>query len=381
MKIIGISLYANDSGKSGISQYMINILAELINVDNDNKYVLFLAKEDRHLFKVPDSDRFIFVESNNIFNKPVLNIIWHQVVFPILIIKYKIDVLFMPAANRRLTWYKNVPTVGMVHDLCQMHIENKYDSFRMFYVKNLLPFLARRLTKVLTPSQCSKDDVVKFYKISEDKISVVFNGIDHKRYFNRNKNHSKKAICGKYSIKPEFILYISRLEHPGKNHVRLISAYAKLKQEQNISHQLVLVGSKWNGSEVIFKHVKDLGLENDVVFPGFVNNEDLPVLISAADVFVYPSLFEGFGIPIIEAMASSVPVACSNVSSLPEVAGEASLFFNPLDICDISKKLSEILTSIKIQTDLVDKGLKRAKVFNWFNAASQTFDIMKLMSK
>ncbi|HAR63787.1 MAG TPA: hypothetical protein DF296_00095 [Candidatus Margulisbacteria bacterium] len=374
---IGISLFASDKGKSGISQYMINLLKAFEEIDQQNTYTLFLAEEDQHVFQFT-GDRFQKVITSNFANKPSVNILWHQTVFAYHLLKHKFDVVFMPAANRRLSICTTSPTVGTIHDLCQFRIGQKYDPYRMFYVQKILPMLAKRLSHIVTPSHCSKDDVVTFYGIPEDRISAVHNGIDHSKYFKRDKVGSLSILNAKYHIQPGYILYLSRLEHPGKNHVRLIEAFSQLKKSGMLKQKLVLVGAPWNGHEKIYEAVKRMDLEKDVIFPGFVEGNDLPHFVSGADLFIYPSLFEGFGIPVIEAMASGIPVACSNTSSLPEIVEDAALLFDPLDCNDIAEKIIAAINDEATRSMLMEKGLEQAKRYTWQAAAKKILTLLEV---
>lgn len=373
---IGISLFASDGGKSGISQYMINLMKNLEKLDQENVYTLFMAKEDEHLFSFLGK-RFERIAVRNCFNKPLCNIIWHQTVFIKYLRQRRFDVVFMPAANRRLTFFKVSPIVGTLHDLSQFHVKGKYGFLRTYYIQKVLPKLALKMDKIITPSQSTKDDIIKYYGMDEKKIQVVHNGIDHETFFSRDKTESFKVISEKYHIPTDYILYISRLEHPGKNHVRLIEAYAKLKKENGIHQKLVLAGGKWSGCEKIYETIERLNLKEDVIFPGFVKQEDLPLMYTAADLFVFPSLFEGFGIPIIEAMASGVPVICSNISSMPEIAGDAAMFFDPYSVDDVAKKIIMFLGNEGMRDEFIKKGRERAKKFTWKNSAQETLSILE----
>jgi len=164
------------------------------------------------------------------------------------------------------------------------------------------------------------------------------------------------------------------LEHPGKNHVRLLEAFAVLKRSTDLPHKLVLVGGRWNGAEVIHARVAELGLSDLVVFPGFVPNEALPALYAAADAFAFPSLFEGFGIPVLEAMASGTPVCAANTSSIPEVIGDAGLLFDPLDVPAMTDCLSRLLRDQPLRQRLIAAGIERAAGFTWDAAAKATLE-------
>jgi glycosyltransferase involved in cell wall biosynthesis len=173
-------------------------------------------------------------------------------------------------------------------------------------------------------------------------------------------------------IPDRYVLYIARLEHPGKNHVRLLEAFAALKRTTDLPHKLVLVGGRWNGAETILAKVGELGLGDQVVFPGFVPNEAIPALYAAADAFAFPSLFEGFGIPVLEAMASGTPVCAANTSSVPEVVGDAGLLFDPLDVPAMTDCLLRLLQDQPLRQRLIASGIERAAKFTWETAAEAT---------
>ena len=174
----------------------------------------------------------------------------------------------------------------------------------------------------------------------------------------------------------DFLLYIARLEHPGKNHVRLLEAFAELQGLAHRPYNLVLVGGRWNGAEVIEAKVKELGMEKQVIFPGFVPDETLPLLYAAADLLVFPSLYEGFGIPLLEAMASGTPVCASNISSIPEVVGDAGLLFDPMEPTAIAVAMHRLLEDQVLRDRFIARGLARAKNFTWDRSAAMVVEAM-----
>jgi glycosyltransferase involved in cell wall biosynthesis len=280
----------------------------------------------------------------------------------------------MPAGNRRLGWRYGVPSVGTVHDLSQLHVPQKYDALRMFYIMRVLPRMMRRLTRVISVSESTRRDLESFALVDPARIRVIHNGADLERFSPRDRDAAKSAVAAELGLPRDFLLYIARLEHPGKNHVRLLEAFSALKRETGLPHKLVLVGSRWNGAELIEAKVAELGLGDEVIFPGFVPNETLPDLYAAADVFVFPSLFEGFGIPVLEAMACGTPVCASDVSSIPEVVGEAGLLFDPHEPKAIADAMGRLLTDPSLRTELIERGLDQAKRFTWDDAAAAVLE-------
>ena len=186
----------------------------------------------------------------------------------------------------------------------------------------------------------------------------------------------RSEICDRFAITEPFIVSVGVLQ-PRKNFQRLIKAFASLKKTHNIPHKLVIVGGRAWQYEEIESLPDSLGIANDVVFPGYIPIKDLSYLLKKSEFFVFPALYEGFGIPVIEAMACGVPVVASNVGSLPEVLGEAGLQFDPYSVDDIANKMHQVLSSTTLKEGLVRRGLKRARNFSWEKAARETIEVFK----
>jgi glycosyltransferase involved in cell wall biosynthesis len=371
---IGISAFAGDAGKSGISQYMINIFKRLPVLSTGDEFVFFMSHSDRQYFDLGLA-RSRVVSYPDWVGHPVINIFWHLIWLPIALRISNCDCVYMPAGNRRLAWFYGVPSVSTIHDMSQLHVPAKYDRLRMFYIMKVLPRMMRRLTKVLSISESTRADLEGFAGVSPEKIRVVYNGADLNRYQPGDRETALKALQEKLPIPDQYILYISRLEHPGKNHVRLIQAFAELKKNDAIPQKLVLVGGRWNGAEAIDLAVQDCAMSDEVIFPGFVPTDMLPNLYKAADLFVFPSLFEGFGIPVLEAMASATSVCASSASSIPEVLGDAGLLFDPESIPDMASAMRRLLNEPALAAELKQKGVQRASTFSWDKSAQGVLDL------
>lgn len=370
---IGISAFAADGGKSGIGQYMINILRRLPELAPEDQFVLFVNQGDRALFDFAHP-RVEIHASPNWSAHPLVNIFWHLLRLPMLLQRHRCDLVFLPAGNRRLAWWYGVPSLGTVHDLSQLHIPQKYDPLRMFYVMRVLPRMMRRLTRVIAVSDSTRRDLESYAKVPGERIEIIPNGADLSRFFPRDREAAKTELSARMGLPRDFLLYIARLEHPGKNHVRLLEAFSRLQGFTQRPYKLVLVGGRWNGAEVIEAKVKELGLEKQVIFPGFVPNEILPLLYAAADLLVFPSLFEGFGIPLLEAMASGTPVCASNISSLPEVMGDAGLLFDPMEPAAIAVAMHRLLEDRELRERLIARGLARVPRFTWDQASARVVE-------
>jgi glycosyltransferase involved in cell wall biosynthesis len=370
---IGISAFATDSGKSGISQYAANVVGRLVALAPRHDFVAFINRADAAWVQ-SWHPRLEVVALPDWTGHPVASIFWHLAALPRLLRAHACDLCFMPAGNRRLAWSYGMPSVGTVHDFSQLHVPQKYDAARMFYIMRVLPGMMRRLTRVISVSESTRRDLESFARVPAERIRVIHNGADLKRFAPRPKADALAEVQAGLPIPERYILYVARLEHPGKNHVRLLEAFAALKRTTDLPHKLVLVGGRWNGAEVIEARVKELGLGEEVVFPGFVPNEAIPALYAAAAALAFPSLFEGFGIPVLEAMASGTPVCAANASSLPEVVGDAGLLFDPQDVPAMTDCLARLLTDEPLRERMIAAGIERAGRFTWDAAAEATLE-------
>jgi len=337
-----------------------------------------MAYEDEaSLFIPPGAEALRLAPLPGRLRPPLKNVAWHQAVLPGRCRAAGYDVLFLPAGNRRLPWHVPCPSVGTVHDLSSIHIAGKYDRGRLFYILHVLPRLARRLTHVVTISESSKRDLVEYAKVPADRISVIPLAADYDTYRPGDRESARAAVRAEWRVDAPYLLYISRLEHPGKNHVRLIRAFDRLKSHHDLPHKLVLAGSDWSGAEHIHRAAAEAVHGEDIVFTGFARNDMLPPLYHGADVFVFPSLYEGFGIPLLEAMACGIPVACADLSSLPEVGGDGPVYFDPYDEEAMEDALHRLLSDEALRAGCVDRGLARCRDFSWERTARETLAVLR----
>jgi glycosyltransferase involved in cell wall biosynthesis len=372
---IGIATFGCDAGRSGIGQYLIHMVRGFVAAQPHHEYELLVSRGDIDTFAVPH-DSLTQICFSERMARPLRNIVWHQVTLPQLCRQRNHDVLFMPAANRRLPFWAPCPVVGTVHDLAPVHVAGKYDGWRQTYVRRVLPWLIRRLHRVVTVSEASKRDVVHYAKVPAERVHVIPNGVDHQA-FHRLTPPQTATVRARFGLDRPYLLYVSRLEHPGKNHVRLIEAFERFKLAHGGQHILVLAGPDKERAEEVHQAAAQSPCAGDIKFTGFVSDADLPALYAGAAGFIMPSLFEGFGIPVIEAMACGVPVACSNVASLPEVAGNAGVLFDPCDPSDIARGISRILLDETTRRECIERGLARSQRYSWQQAARETLTVLE----
>ena len=370
---VGISMFAGDGGKSGISQYMREIVTALINDNPDFHCQLYMTESDRMFFD-PQHPRAEVKSYPDWVGQPVVNIFWHLIWLPFVLWKKRAQLVFMPAGNRRLGWFYPCQSIATVHDFSQLHVPAKYDGLRMFYILKVLPLLMRKLTRVIAISQSTQRDLENFALVERKRIRLVYNGADTSRFTPACGEHARdRLVAMGLPLTSPYILYVSRLENPGKNHLRLLEAFAAALPELDPEIKLVFAGGRWNGAEQIDQRIEELNLGERVISLGFVANEALPDLYRGALFMAFPSLFEGFGIPALEAMASGLPVMVANNSSLPEVVGEAGLTFDPFNIAQMSNQLLQLSQQPELRDALSRAGIEQAKRFSWRKSASDVY--------
>jgi glycosyltransferase involved in cell wall biosynthesis len=274
-----------------------------------------------------------------------------------------------------MLWPQPCSLVATIHDLAAFHVKRKYDWKRMFYGRVVARYLAQRQTKIITVSQSTAHDLQRFFAVPRECISVIYNGIDHDRFRPPvDRQTAQDAVARRYGLNQPFFLYVARLEHPGKNHLRLIEAFNRFKHETGSSWKLAFGGSDWHGAHAIHAAITQSVYANDIHCLGFVADAELPQLYWAAETFVYPSLFEGFGLPPLEAMACGCPVVCSTRGSLGEVVGDAAITIDPEKVDEITLALARTATEHELRARLQSLGIETAKRFTWESCARGTLD-------
>lgn len=360
-------------GKTGVAQYVFQLLRAMDAVESDTTFTLFTLAEDREFFSGL-GPRFEIVPVAEKYRPPVKNIIWHQTIFPGLLRAHQIDVAHIPS-YRRLMGRAPCAKVGTIHDLAPFRVSKKYDLARMFYGQVVAKRLARSQDQIIAVSENTAQDIRKFFGIPQSRLRVIHNGIDHDRFFPREKSEAVRRIEGKYRLNKPFLLYVARLEHPGKNHIRLIEAFERFKAATHPDWTLAFGGSDWHGAEEIHKRIAMSPCADSIKALGFVPDEDLPWLYSAAECFIYPSLYEGFGLPPLEAMACGCPVISSDSGSLGEVIGNAALRIDPWNISDMQNAISRVRMEPELAEKMRRQGLERAAEFSWERCAVETLKI------
>jgi glycosyltransferase involved in cell wall biosynthesis len=287
----------------------------------------------------------------------------------------KYNVLFRNDADIYQFFNFIVPTnisgkvITTIHDLTYILYPETMDKKNRERLKKDMINTVNRVDYILTISENSKNDIIKYLNIPEDKITVIYPGVDEIYKQVLDEKHIEK-IKRKYNIIGRYLLYLGTLE-PRKNIETIIKSYNDFIKSSDEDIKLVLAGKKGWLYDSIFNLVSEYGLENNVVFTDYVDDSDKPALYQGAEIFLFPSLYEGFGIPVAEAMASRTPVITSNSSSLPEVAGDSAIITEPLDYRKISESIKKILRDSNIRQKMIENGIKQVEKFNWDDSAEK----------
>jgi len=376
---IGISTSVVQRGRTGVAQYVFALVREFLSQTAQHQFILFVLEQDLPLFDfATEKMRIISVPER--FRPPVTNILWHQARLPRLVREQQLDVLHVPS-YRRLLWLRPCALVGTIHDLAPFHLGKKYDWKRMFYGRVVVRRLAQRQDAIIAISENTARDIARFFGVPAARTIVVQNGIDHERFFPGEHQAAKSFAAKQFGLQWPFLLYVARLEHPAKNHVRLIAAFDQFKAASGSDWRLVFGGSDWHGAEAIHEAIQRARFGGDIRTLGFVSDEALPDLYRAATALVYPSLHEGFGLPPVEAMACGCPVIASTRGALGEVVGEAAAVVDPEDIGSIAKQMQTVAGDTKIRQQLRAAGLARARRFDWKRTAEQTLKVYERVTQ
>lgn len=359
------------SNLAGIGRYVFYLLNELMCVDPVNYYKLYRPSDIciDNLFR-PLPANF---SCQNLFHKrKKLHALWYLGICPNLNnIFHDIDIFHSPdIANFPIIKKKLIVTI---HDLAW----KKFPAFYPFRTRRVCDLMLKRTIKkadhLIAISKSTKNDLVDYLNIDEEKITVVYEGCDIGRF---KPLQITDEIRNSYNIKGNYILSLGDI-NPRKNIERLIKAFAILDNHVKRNYCLVLAGNKGYKFKELQNLINYLKLENKVITTGYIRDDDLPMLISGADLFVYPSLYEGFGLPILEAMACGTPVITSNISSMPEIAGKAAILADPYNVEEIADAIKRVLSSTNLQSSLINAGFLRSNEFSLEKMAKETLAAYK----
>ncbi len=368
MRIAINALYLVGGRAGGLETYLKGLLRGLAAIDKQNEYLLFTNRDSLGLFEL--ADNFTEIPCGVSATKRPLKIIYEQNFFPFKIRSADIDVLFSPGNIGPAVTF--CPSVAVIHDMVPYERPECFSTIERTALKALFSMTIKTSTRLVTVSGHSKNTMIERLGVDPDKIVVVYNGVDE--ILLRKAPARPGIACSPYIL-------TTASDKAYKNIDSLLRALKILKEEDGLEERLVVSGRLGGLEAGLISLVDELGLTGSVDFPGFVSRDELIDLYHGARAFVFPSLFEGFGLPVLEAMACGAPVASSNAASLPEAVGDAGLLFNPNDPVDIARKTLKLLTDEDLRTKLINKGRKRAAEFSWERAARETLVVLESVAR
>ncbi len=360
MRIAVNTRFLLPSKMEGFGWYTYEVVKRMVEQHPEHEFIFFFdrAYDERFIFGKNVTPVVLRPPARH----PILFVLWFEFAVFRALKKYKADIFFSP--DGYLSLRSKVPQIGVIHDINFEHYPKDLPFTARIYLRYFFPRFAQKASKIITVSNYSKKDISSTYSIPEDKIKVTWNGCSP--LFQPLSEQAIRIIRGNYSNGKPYFLFVGAL-HPRKNVHRLIEAYIQYRKTENPTHELVIVGaSMWKNSS---KLEIPSSVKASVHFTGHLDLHELTKVVGAASVFAFVPYFEGFGIPLVEAMSCGIPILSGNLTSLPEVAGEAALYCDPFDVNDMSDKMWELATNSNLRTELSAKGLERSKLFSWEKSA------------
>jgi glycosyltransferase involved in cell wall biosynthesis len=358
---IGIAARGLSEQSGGVKQYIESIASALLTADKVNEYYVFYNNSD-YIKKFPTAKNIV-LESNN-------KLIWDYYLLPKAVRKHNLDIMILP--KNVVPFFVNAKSVVIIHDLAYFIPElNAYPLIDTLYMTSMIRSSLSRADIIVSVSENTKKDLVEIIGTNANRIKVVHEAADQK-YRQVTDRLKLDEVKSKYNLSDNFIFYSGSLS-PRKNMLRFLTAFNLIKD--TVPHKLVLTGGKsWKDGDVR-QLISQLG--DSVIKLGYVPDEHMPFIYNLADLFVYPSLYEGFGLPPLEAMACGCPVIASNSSSIPEVVGDAAVMIDPYDINEIADTMYKVLTDNNLRNQMINKGLKRAEEFSWEKSARSIVELIE----
>lgn len=370
---IGIDTFGCDHGRSGIGSYILSLVRNLGKTDAVVE--LFGPELDRYTYSSGLEN--VSYTGVSVADSLLAERVWHVMSLPSFAKKHDYSAILYPSGTKLLPLKFTVPSVVVIQDILSDVYQNSDDGF----INSLLRSQLKRVDRIIAASAYIRNDLVTL-KIPEDKIQVIYNGIDTNLFFPRTNSNTEAVLIHPFSIRRPYIIYASRVAYPVKCHVELIRGFELFKKKTGAPHRLVLAGADGMNAEMVHREVLNSPVASDILLTGYFPHQNLPELYSASDACIFPSSVEGVGLPVLEAMACGIPVACAHAGALPEIAGDAALFFDqnsPEEIADAIGKLVRDGTGANEsgRNDLVSRGLEWVKKFSWSTCARETLDTVE----
>jgi glycosyltransferase involved in cell wall biosynthesis len=352
----------------------LSLIEGILQEDRENHYLIFVSSEEDCLRQFPNAQQWV-VRARNRFAARVKA----QVLFPRLLRRERVDIMHF--IKNLGAFFLPCKTLVSVYDLTILAYSEFFPRIDVLYWRTLQALFLRRVDKVAVLSENTKRDVLEYYRLPGEKIDVIYSACDPS--FRPLLPAEVEEIRKKYSLPREYILTVGNIS-PKKNFCALVKALSLLKQNYGLPHKLVIVGKEYwaGGQRPLRALVSELGLQGDVIFLGTIVGRDLVALYNAATLFAFPSLHEGFGIVLLEAMSSGVPVVASGTSAIPEVVGDAGILLSdPQDEVELAKAMALVINDEARRQSMIAQGFKRAGQFSWRKAGAQYVQLYERLAR
>lgn len=363
----------------GAGHYTYQLIRHLLEIDQKNEYVLFFD------FRVREKDIKKFTKPNVKIKfypfsdyKKYLPGMYNEILGTATLQRENLDVLHSTSYTSRIPSGYQGKTVVTFQDMIMYHAPQYLPQVKRLRERTVAKLMAKKADRIIASSIALKDELNRYLGVSTEKTEVIYSGLD-KRFFQTPDVNVEKMLA-KYGINKKYLLFLGTLE-PSKNITRLLQAFAKLKKEysdnggKKFEYQLVLAGKRGWLSDEYMRIIKNLGLSKDVVFTGYIIGDELVPLFKHSEFFIMPSLYEGFGMTVLEAFATKTPAIISNTTSLAEIAGDGALAVNPLSVEDIVEAMKKFLEDENLKNEYREKGFAIAQKFDWNETARRTLEI------
>ena len=362
--------------KHGMDRVALELIRNLQVIDKENEYFIFVK---------PDVDKNAITATSN-FN--IVEISggpypwWEQFKLPKIAKTYNCDILH--CTSNTAPYFKNIPLITTLHDIIYMEgslfklLLNKaslYQKFGNLYRRIIVKKVVRNSRRLITVSNFERKNIKNFFNLKTESVQTIYNGVNQSFSIKVDPEHVAR-VKTKYQLPESYMLHIANKD-PRKNTKRVLLAFREFLKKSSLNCKLIILGCNDSDLKIILNDIRASEIYDHIVLTGYVSDEDLPVIYRLSQLFLFPSLREGFGIPIIEAMACGVPVITSKTSSMPEVAGNAAHLINPHNVEDLCAGMIRILSDETYKNELIRKGLARSKEFSWKNMATQVLEIYK----
>jgi glycosyltransferase involved in cell wall biosynthesis len=371
---IGIDIRNIGKKRTGDEVVFFNLVKNLAEIDSQNDYLLFTDTKDSGVLQYIVKNLGIEGRKNfQIISLPTINkFTWNFWTLPQYLKKNPLDVYH---TQYILPFFisKKIKLITTIHDVSFMAYPEMIKKSDLFFLRTLIPWSLKRADKIIAISEFTKNEIIKYFKTPAEKIEVVYNAVGD-NFYQEISEEKLKTVKEKYNLPDKFILYVGTMQ-PRKNLPVLIEAFASLADRQ--TYKLVLAGNKsgHNFDKNIDANIEKFHLRNEIIFPGFIDEADKPALYKLADIFCFPSLYEGFGIPLLEAMTQGTPVIASNIAPHREIAGQATFFFEPKNSDDLAEKIEKIIKDSILKNQLIEEGKIKILKFSWKNSAEKILAI------